>query len=197
MSTSCKICEKFDKKIKVDYLEGEKFPIEFQDFIAVTGTDNEVSRCPLCGQAYVYTHNWDNDVYNLMDYGTLHQIAENRVLEIIAYYIKQEKDRIKDVKKFWYKARKKFGIQLEQLSNDEKKVIEYLKEKTFNGEYLENIARDLLLSKDEMIEIAKNLDKSGIVFKNIYWPLGPGEHNFQEEFKGGDPYVYTKIRILV
>ncbi len=161
------------------------------------GTDGEVSRCPLCGQAFYYEHNWDNDVYNLMDYGVLYRFDEKSLQEKIKRIAQREEDRKKEVKAFWHKARKKFSIQFQALSEEEMRVMDYLKEKTIYGEYLEIIASDLSISKDLMIQIANTLEKAGVIRRNIYWPLGPGEHNFQQEFKGGDPYEFTKISINV
>lgn len=193
----CETCNKLGRYIKVDYLEGEKFPPEYKKLIMLQGTDNSILRCPTCGQAYLFSNDYDNDVYNLYNYGTLQQIDENRVQEIIAYNIKREEEEKKEIKKFWYKTRKKFGAKLEALSKDETRVIEYLKEKRIYGEYLNKIAEDLTLRRETMMDITDNLDKDGLIYKQIYYPLMPGKHNFQEEIRDVDTYMYTKISINI
>jgi hypothetical protein len=137
---ACEICRKFGDELHVNYLDGESFPPEFKDFVWLPETENDVCRCTECGQPYVYDHTWDNDVYNLMDYGTLKRITEERVREIIGHYVKQEKDRKERVKRFWYKARKEPGDKLAGLSVDETQVVEYLKDKMIDGAYIEMIA---------------------------------------------------------
>lgn len=178
-------------------MKGEQFPQEYKMLVVVPDTGFEVMRCPICGQAYVYSHDYDNDIYNLMDYGVLYRIDENRVAEIIAYHKKLEEDRLKQIKKFWYKVRKKFGTLLNELPDNQRKIIEYLKDKKYGEEYIEKIASDFGFDRNTMQDIVNNLEKHNFIRKWIIYPLRVGEHNFQEEMTDVDSYTYTKISINV
>lgn len=193
----CRICDRLGKKLNVDYLEGEKLPPEFHELKRFIDTyeGDVVFKCPLCNQAYLYSHNWDNDIFNQLDYAFLTQIDDMQVLEFQNTLKIKEQEQKKEINKIWNRFKKKYGNELNQLSTEEMKVIEYLKQKHIYGEYIEKIAQDLSYNREMITNIVNKLYNKDLILKNIYWPMHPNEHNFQVELKDEDPFVYTKINI--
>lgn len=195
----CEVCDKLGEKRRVDFLEGEQFPEETKRLETVPDTDGSVCRCPVCGQAYCFHSDYDNDVYNLYNYGEYYRITGNRVNEITEscreYSAEEAARRKKQLKYFKSKIRKKFSSSHEKLSGDEKHVFEYLVLKMEQGEYLKTIAADLSLNMDYLLAVTGSLEKNGFVLKRINYPLSPGEHNFQQEIRDVDPVPYTSISI--
>lgn len=194
-TNNCEICNQLGKRLSVDHLEGERFPLEYQRLDVVPGSEDEALRCPICGQAYSYEHKWDNDVYNRYDISTIRRIPEEEVKRILESKREWAAYLARAQKRFQAKVRRKFGERLDALEGRDKRLFEYLKERE-NGEAdLQNIIRDLEMPMDELVATVERLEKQGLVKRKVYWPLSPGEHNFQGEVRTGDPLDYTQVWI--
>jgi hypothetical protein len=193
---TCKNCEKLGEGVRADYIEGESLPDEVRQLVIVPGTDGDVSKCPDCGTLYRYYRKTDNDIYNLIDSAEFKRITSVELDAIIESERKRILDIESEIGKFAKKVRGKFGAKrLDALPENEKRIIQYLIRKTWQGEYHEQLERHLELSREVISPLLTELEKEGIIKRKILWPLSPGKYNFQEEQKGGDPVPYTKFSI--
>jgi len=194
--SSCEICTGLGSGVSANYLEAEKLPPETDQFVPVDGTDESVFQCPVCGAYFEYERKTDNDVYNLIDSAHFDRITLERVNSIkksVAASIKREKD---EIKKFRTKITNKFTAKkLKALPFQERRVVEYLIEKTYRGEYQERIGTDLKIDPRELAKVLENLETLEITSKRVYWPLGPDERNFQAEYRSEDPVPFTKYTL--
>nr|MDO8118980.1 hypothetical protein [Candidatus Sigynarchaeota archaeon] len=197
MKLPCEICARLGERLTVDHMEGEHVPEEFHRLVVVPDTDNEMFRCPACGQAYAYDHRFDNDVYNLYDVSEIRRVGEDALKARIDAHDQMVAWKKQQVKRYWRKARKHFGARMEELSAEEYRLMEYLKEKTVHGEYVHDIAADLSVGMDALSCMVDRMEKAGFIAREIVYPLAPGAHNFQEEVRDVDVMEYTKVRINI
>nr|MDO8112346.1 hypothetical protein [Candidatus Sigynarchaeota archaeon] len=85
---------------------------------------------------------------------------------------------------------------MKELSADEYHLMEYLKEFTGSA-YIPMRVKNLSISEDALMAMVKKMEQAGFIASKIDWPLGSGEHNFQEKNRSVNPIGFTNIRTNV
>jgi len=189
---SCPICEKLKDEQSVDYEEGESLPTEYKQLIrlSVDWYSSDVLQCPECKNYYTYESNWDNDVYNRFHWGELKKVSAEVALQLIRKRKEADEADHRNSRRKILKVQKR---NLDSLEGTEKLICDFLLENCTDEQYQSSIREKLSLSRKKFEKTIKALEKKKVLYRKVYWPLRPGEHNFQEAIREGDPEPYTTI----